>query len=186
MVGPYCVLLTSVGLSLGGLIVGSTASFVIHKAKVDWFNEVRYLPLLDFQDDTWHTVYYRLSNVMSLIEADGGTKQTMMGSRFRIWVTMILLSFPFMSIGASTCAAAAGECFSKGFATCSNTSVEPNSGVSKGLLVAASYSQVTILRTCCYVLVVPPLMCAIAFGWMLSMKPGFYERTTKKLSSLTS
>ena len=52
MVGPYCVLLASVGLSLGGLIVGSAASFVIHKAKVDWFNEVRYLSLLDPQDDT--------------------------------------------------------------------------------------------------------------------------------------
>ena len=51
---------------------------------------------------------------MSLLEADGGSKQTMMGSRFRIWVTMFLLSFPFISIGASTCAAAASKCLRKG------------------------------------------------------------------------
>ena len=51
-VGPYCVLLTSVGLSFGGLIVGSAAVFAIHKAKVDWFNEVRHPPVRDFQDDT--------------------------------------------------------------------------------------------------------------------------------------
>ena len=110
IVGPYCLLLAAVGFSLGGLIVGSTTVFIIHKAKVDWFNEVRYPFVLCSQDDTRRTVYYRLSNGVSLIRADGGTKQTMMGSRPRIWVTMILLSFPFMSIGISTCAAAAGEC----------------------------------------------------------------------------
>ena len=60
MTGPYCVLLVSVGLSLGGLVVGSTAAFVIHKAKVDWFNEVRYSSILYFQDDTRRTVYCRL------------------------------------------------------------------------------------------------------------------------------
>jgi len=110
IVGPYCVLLTAIGFSLGGLIVGSTTVFIIHKAKVDWFNEVRYPSVLCSQDDTRRTVYYRLSDVVSLIQADGDTKQTMMGSLPRIWVTMILLSFPSMSIGISTCAAAAGEC----------------------------------------------------------------------------
>ena len=89
--------------------MGSTATFVIHKAKVDWFNEVRYPSVLNFQDDTSRTVYYRLSNVVSLIEADGGIKQTMMGSRFRIWVTMALLSFPLIFVGTSTCAAVTGE-----------------------------------------------------------------------------
>jgi len=109
-VGPYCVLLTSIGFSLGGLIVGSTTVFIIHKAKVDWLNEVRYTSILCSQDDTRRTACYHLSNAVSLIQADGGTKQTMMGSRPRILVTMILLSFPFVSIGISTCAAAAGEC----------------------------------------------------------------------------
>ena len=51
-VGPYCVLLASVGLSLGGLIVGSAAVFAIHKAKVDWFNEVCHPPARDPRDDT--------------------------------------------------------------------------------------------------------------------------------------
>jgi hypothetical protein len=106
----YYVLSASVALSLGGLIVGSAAVFAFHKARVDWFQEVRYPSIPDFQVDTRRTVYYRLSNAVFLIEADGGAKQTMMGSRPRIWATMILLSFPFVSVGASTCTAAAGEC----------------------------------------------------------------------------
>jgi len=110
--GPYIVLLVSICLSLGGLIVGSAAAFVIHKSKDEWFRE------------------------------------TMMGSRFRIWVTTILLSFPFLSVGAATCTAASG------------------------LLIAASYSEVTLVRVACYVLVVPPLACAFAFGWMLAVKRG--------------
>ena len=40
--GPFCALMTSVALSLGGLVVGSTAAFMIHKAHLQWFNEVRY------------------------------------------------------------------------------------------------------------------------------------------------
>jgi len=60
--------------------------------------------------DTRRIVYHCLSNLASLIaEADGGAKQTMMGSRSRIWATRILLSFPFVLIGASTCAVAVGE-----------------------------------------------------------------------------
>jgi hypothetical protein len=38
--GPYVVFLVSIGLSLGGLIVGSASVFAIHKAHVRWFNEV--------------------------------------------------------------------------------------------------------------------------------------------------
>ena len=90
--------------------MGSATVFAIHKAKIDWFNEVCHPLARDPRDDTRRAVYYRPGNTVSLFEADGGVKQTMMGSRFRIWVTMILLSFPFLSIGASTCAAAAGEC----------------------------------------------------------------------------
>jgi len=47
----YYVLSASVALSLGGLIVGSAAVFAFHKARVDWFREVSYSSILDFQGD---------------------------------------------------------------------------------------------------------------------------------------
>lgn len=49
--GPYCVLLTSVALAIGALIMGSTAVFIIHKAKVQWFHEVSYPSVLNCRDD---------------------------------------------------------------------------------------------------------------------------------------
>jgi hypothetical protein len=94
--------------------VGSAAAFTFHKARVEWFHEVRYPSIPDFQDDTRRTVYYRLSNVVFLIEeTDGGAKQTMMSSRPRICATMILLSFPFLSAGAATISGACGKCLEK-------------------------------------------------------------------------
>ena len=66
----------------------------------------------------------------------------------------------------------------KDFVMYSNASVGLN--VPEGLLVAASYSEVTIIRTCGYVLVVPPLLCGIAFGWMLLMRTGFFGRLLMK------
>ena len=49
---PYCVLLSSVALSLGALIVASTAVFTIHKAEAEWFRKVRHpSSLLGSQDD---------------------------------------------------------------------------------------------------------------------------------------
>jgi len=48
MTGPYCVLFVSIALALGGLIVGSTIVFVVHKSKVQWFQEVRYLHSTSF------------------------------------------------------------------------------------------------------------------------------------------
>lgn len=47
--GPYIVLLVSISLSLGGLIVGSAAAFVIHKSKDEWFREVRRSSILSYQ-----------------------------------------------------------------------------------------------------------------------------------------
>jgi len=70
----------------------------------------------------------------------------MMGTRARIWLTMILLGYPFWAIGASTCSFAAG------------------------LLVAASYSESNLIRYGGYSLVASPLSCAFAFVWILSIK----------------
>lgn len=50
-IGPYCIIFVSVGLALGGLIVGSAAVFVIHKCTARWFRRVRYLFVLELRDD---------------------------------------------------------------------------------------------------------------------------------------
>ena len=60
-VGPYCVLLSSIALSLGGLIVGSAASFVIPKAKVKWFHKVRCPSVLNCQYAIPCAVFHLLS-----------------------------------------------------------------------------------------------------------------------------
>ncbi|KAF9644700.1 hypothetical protein BDM02DRAFT_881171 [Thelephora ganbajun] len=70
----------------------------------------------------------------------------MMGTRARIWLTMILLGYPFWAIGVSTCSFAAG------------------------LLVAASFSESNLIRYGGYVLVGLPLSCAFAFAWILTIK----------------
>ena len=67
--GPYCVLLVSIGLSLGGLIVGSTAVFIMHKANVKWYYEVRHLFVLDCQGDTAicpRFIHYHLGSTVLL------------------------------------------------------------------------------------------------------------------------
>jgi hypothetical protein len=48
--------------------------------------------------------------------------------------------------------------------------------VSEGLLIAASYSEVTFVRVSCYFFVVLPLLCAGAFGWMLTVRTGVLGR----------
>ena len=68
---PYCLFLVAISFTLGGLIVGTSATFIIHRAKAEWFNEVRYPSVLCSQGDTRRTVYYRLSNPAPLIQADG-------------------------------------------------------------------------------------------------------------------
>jgi len=70
----------------------------------------------------------------------------MMGTRARIWTTMILLGYPFLAIGASTCCFAAG------------------------LLVAASYSESSLIRYGGYSLVASPMSCALAFVWIITIK----------------
>ncbi|KAF9644009.1 hypothetical protein BDM02DRAFT_1246970 [Thelephora ganbajun] len=37
---PYCFLMVAMHLTIGGLIIGSTAVFIIHKASPVWFREV--------------------------------------------------------------------------------------------------------------------------------------------------
>ncbi|KAF9642082.1 hypothetical protein BDM02DRAFT_3062225, partial [Thelephora ganbajun] len=63
---PYCFLMVAMSLTTGGLIVGSTAVFIVREASPVWFREVA------------------------------------MGSRRRVWVTMTVLSIPFITIGMST------------------------------------------------------------------------------------
>ncbi|KAF9644011.1 hypothetical protein BDM02DRAFT_3103586, partial [Thelephora ganbajun] len=65
MTVPYCFLMVAMSLTTGGLIVGSTTVFIVHKANPVWFREVT------------------------------------MGSRGRIWITMTVLSIPFITIGMS-------------------------------------------------------------------------------------
>ena len=49
-------------------------------------------------------------------------------------------------------------------------------GLLEGLLVAASHSEVELIRIACYFLVGPPLMCALVVGWMLCVKTGSFGR----------
>ena len=42
-------------------------------------------------------------------KVDGGVKQTMMGSRLRVWATMILFSLPFLFLAISVHLFALGE-----------------------------------------------------------------------------
>ncbi|KAF9642150.1 hypothetical protein BDM02DRAFT_3273571 [Thelephora ganbajun] len=70
----------------------------------------------------------------------------MMGTRARIWLTMILLAYPFLAIGVSTCSFAAG------------------------LLVAMSFSQSNVIKYAGYGLVSLPLSCAFGFAWILTIK----------------
>ncbi|KAF9644006.1 hypothetical protein BDM02DRAFT_1245175 [Thelephora ganbajun] len=63
----------------------------------------------------------------AIVPVVGESKSTwfcdvMMGTRARMWLTLIILAYPFLAIGASTC------CFAAGF------------------LVAASFSQSNLIR----------------------------------------
>ena len=93
--------------------MGSAAAFAIHKAKVEWFQEVRHPPVFEQACGTPPAFFFICCHLCSTLRrtevADECVEQTMMSSRPRIWSTMILLSFPFLSVGASTCLAAAGE-----------------------------------------------------------------------------
>ena len=92
---------------------------------MEWFREVRYPSVLDCRDGRRCTVYYRLSSTMFLVkETDRGAKQYMMGSRWRIFATALLLSFPIVAIQVAAAAAATGECSRKGLITCSDTGIE--------------------------------------------------------------
>lgn len=95
--------LVSINLSLGGLILGSTVVFATHKLTAQWFNEVR------------TPVRHCPSNPNRLAEGtDGDAKQAMMGSRLRIWTSMIVLSYPFMAAAISTYSTVVGECLRMG------------------------------------------------------------------------
>jgi len=84
----------------------------------------------------------------------------MMGTRARIWITMILLGYPFWAIGASTCSLAAG------------------------LLVAASYSESALIRYGGYALVASPLSCGVVFAWMLSVESGVKKEDVEKVGEV--
>ena len=79
---------------------------------------------------------------------------------------MILLSYPFIAAGISTCAAFSGERLLMG-SRCSGI----ESGVSQGLLIAASYSEVKLVKVACYFLVAPHMLCGTAFLWIVCVRP---------------
>ena len=57
-------------------------------------------------------------------EADRHAEQVMMGSRFRIWITMLLLSAPIGSLGVAASSVGIGECLRKGLTTFSDAGTE--------------------------------------------------------------
>ena len=72
--GAYIVLLVSIGFSIGGLIVGSAAVFVIHKSTAEWFRKVRHLSIRGCRDDMWQSVHYRLGGTVPIVEVADGIK----------------------------------------------------------------------------------------------------------------
>ena len=92
----------------------------------------------------------------------------MMGTRARFWVTMVLLAYPFLTIGASTCCFAAGEGPSvphvRHFAVLTRLLHET------GILVAAAFSESPYIRYSGYVGIASPLLCGLAFWWIHTIK----------------
>ena len=84
-------MLLAFAFSFAGLIVGSTIVVVIAKAQCGWFCNVS------------------RQSILSAWSYGGFPGQVMLGTRTRIWLTMILLGYPFWAIGASTCSLAAGD-----------------------------------------------------------------------------
>lgn len=93
----YTLFLLSLGLSFGGLIVGSALVFVIARSTSDWFCNVCLSVLFSFLP-TWRQSCSNLPLV-----------QTMMRTKGRILGTMFILSYPFISIGLATLSFASGE-----------------------------------------------------------------------------
>ena len=121
----YCFFLVSVAFSFSGLLIGSLASLIIHKCTAEWFRKVRYPSVLGCPGDRRCTVYYHLSSpVFHIEEADRYAEQVMMGSRFRIWITMLLLSAPLAALTVATTSAGVGECLRKGLTTFSDAGTE--------------------------------------------------------------
>lgn len=85
---PYFFSVLSVATGLEGLIAGATAVFAMQCANPMWFHKVRH-PVHVFPH-----------------EAQWSIKQQMMGSRPRIWATLVILASPFialiLSIGFTT------------------------------------------------------------------------------------
>ncbi|KIJ44689.1 hypothetical protein M422DRAFT_251996 [Sphaerobolus stellatus SS14] len=106
--GPYICALFSFGVVLGGLVVGSTATFVMTKCPQRWFRE------------------------------------TLMGSRSRICCTLILVAYPFFSVGLSTIILAIG------------------------LLAAAFQSANPIIRNGCIFVLLMPCSLIPIFAWTQS------------------
>lgn len=94
---PYCFILGSALTGYISVAVGSAAVFVLHDARAQWFKEVRRFFICP--GGTFRRAW----------KVNGGVKQTMMGSRLRVWATMILFSFPFMFLAISIHLFALGE-----------------------------------------------------------------------------
>ena len=86
-----------------------------------------------------------------------------MRTRGRIWGTLFLLSYPFISIGLSTVCFAAGK--SDRLTSLGTGGLNCNHLL--GLLAAAARSEVPILRYCGYPLIVGPVICGFLFVWVV-------------------
>ena len=84
--GPTCLLLLAFAFSFAGLIVGSMIVVVIRKAQCGWFCNVSCVFFCRHWEWPSHI---------------GFAGWVMLGTRARIWLTMILLGYPFWAIGAS-------------------------------------------------------------------------------------
>ena len=57
-------------------------------------------------------------------ESDRRATQVMMGSRFRVWITMCMLSAPLASLAVATSSVGIGECLRKGLTMFSDAGTE--------------------------------------------------------------
>ena len=87
----------------------------------------------------------------------------MMRTRGRIWGTLFILSYPFVSIGLSTVCFAAGKLDHLTLPGARRLSCDRI----PGLLTAAARSETAILQYCGYTLLVGPLSCALLFVWIV-------------------
>lgn len=97
--GPYICLLACFGLTLGNLIVGSALSYGLSLATPTWYREVSTLK---------RALFALLTMLTDVVLSPSHGNKTFLGSPSRICCTLVLLSYPFLSIGMATSVGALG------------------------------------------------------------------------------